>query len=93
MGERIDIPGAEITDASKRLWHQGLFSSVKITVEKVAGDKAWIAINLREQPRISAINYIGTRKRERKDHEEKLQLHKKNKRKKKKMSKKREQNY
>ncbi|MDE7025653.1 MAG: outer membrane protein assembly factor BamA [Paramuribaculum sp.] len=78
VGERIDIPGAEITDASKRLWRQGLFSSVKITVEKVAGDKAWIAINLRQQPRISSINYLGTRKSERKDLEERLQLHKGN---------------
>ena len=25
-GERIDIPGDEITQASKRLWRQGLFS-------------------------------------------------------------------
>lgn len=78
VGERIDIPGSEITEASKRLWRQGLFSSVKITVEKVAGDKAWIAINLRQQPRISTINYIGTRKSERKDLEERLQLHKGN---------------
>jgi hypothetical protein len=78
VGERIDIPGAEITNASKRLWRQGLFSSVKITVEKIAGDKAWIAINLRTQPRISAVNYYGVKKSERKDLEEKLQLHKGN---------------
>jgi len=77
-GERIDIPGSEITDASKRLWQQGLFSSVKITVEKIVGDKAWIAINLRQQPRISSINYYGVKKSERKDLEERLQFHKGN---------------
>ncbi len=77
-GERIDIPGSEITDASKRLWQQGLFSSVKITVEKIVGDKAWIAINLRQQPRISSINYYGVKKSERRDLEERLQFHKGN---------------
>jgi len=78
LGERIDIPGAEITAASKRLWRQGLFSSVQIIVEKTAGDKAWININLREQPRISEVRYYGVKKGEREDLQEKLQLHKGN---------------
>lgn len=78
LGERIDIPGAEITAASKRLWRQGLFSSVQIIVEKTAGDKAWININLREQPRISEVRYYGVKKGERDDLQEKLQLHKGN---------------
>lgn len=75
LGERIDIPGAEITEASKRLWRQGLFSNVRIIVEKIAGDKAWLNINLREQPRISQINYLGMKKGERDDLKERLQLH------------------
>ena len=62
VGERVEIPGDEITQASKRLWHQGLFSSVQIKVEKLAGDKAWLNINLRPQPRIAAVNYHGMKK-------------------------------
>lgn len=75
IGERVEIPGDEITQASKRLWHQGLFSSVQIKVEKLAGDKAWLNINLRPQPRIAAVNYHGMKKGERDDLQEKLQLH------------------
>ncbi|MDE6049947.1 MAG: outer membrane protein assembly factor BamA, partial [Paramuribaculum sp.] len=74
VGERIEIPGDEITAASKRLWRQGLFSKVQISVDKIAGDKAWLTINLREQPQISAINYNGVKKSEREELQEKLQL-------------------
>lgn len=40
VGDIITIPSADITDASKRLWRQGLFSKVQITVDKVVGNKA-----------------------------------------------------
>ncbi len=78
IGERIDIPGSELTAASKRLWRQGLFSQVRIVVDKTAGDKAWITIDLRTQPRISAIHYYGVKKSERDELQERLQLHKGN---------------
>ncbi|MDE5839162.1 MAG: outer membrane protein assembly factor BamA, partial [Paramuribaculum sp.] len=74
VGERIEIPGDEITAASKRLWRQGFFSKVQVSVDKIAGDKAWLTISLREQPQISAINYNGVKKGEKEDLQEKLQL-------------------
>jgi len=77
-GQIIEIPGDEISNAAKRLWRQGLFSKVQIEVEKIAGDKAWLVYNLRQQPRISAINYNGMKKGEREDLQEKLQLYKGN---------------
>ena len=78
QGDLIEIPGSDISDASKRLWRQGLFSKVQISVDKVAGDKAWLSINLRQQPRISEINYIGVKKGEREDLQNALQLMKGN---------------
>ncbi len=78
QGDQIEIPGSDISDASKRLWRQGLFSKVQISVDKVAGDKAWLSINLRQQPRISEINYIGIKKGEREDLQNALQLMKGN---------------
>lgn len=74
VGERIEIPGLALTNASKRLWNQRLFSQVRIEVDKTAGDKAWLSIHLRQQPRISKINYSGTKKGERDDLQERLQL-------------------
>ena len=78
VGELITIPSAEITDASKRLWRQGLFSKVQIAVDKVIGNKAYLTLNLRQQPRISEINYHGVKKGEKQDLEEALQLMKGN---------------
>ncbi|MDE6174820.1 MAG: outer membrane protein assembly factor BamA [Duncaniella sp.] len=78
VGDMITIPSAEITDASKRLWRQGLFSKVQIAVDKVVGNKAYLTLNLRQQPRISEINYHGVKKGEKQDLEEALQLMKGN---------------
>ena len=78
VGDRIPIPGSDINEAAKRLWKQGLFSNVKITVDKVAGNKAWLCFNLRQQPRIASINYLGVKKGEQKDLDEALQLHRGN---------------
>ncbi len=78
VGDRLPIPGSDINDAAKRLWKQGLFSNVKITVDKVAGNKAWLCFNLRQQPRIASINYIGVKKGEQKDLDDALQLHRGN---------------
>lgn len=78
VGQRIEIPGDEIRAAAKRFWRQQLFSSVKIKVEKTYGDKAWLEIELRQQPRISQINYIGMKKGEREDIQARLGLTKGN---------------
>jgi outer membrane protein insertion porin family len=77
-GDWLDIPGADLTAAAKRLWRQALFSNVQIVVDKTAGDQAWITLKLRTQPRISEINYFGVKKGERDDLQQRLQLHKGN---------------
>ena len=78
VGQRIDIPGDDIKSAAKRFWRQGLFSKVQIKVEKIYGDQAWLVFDLRQQPRISDINYIGMKKGERDDIKERLGLMKGN---------------
>ena len=78
VGDIITIPGPDVTDASKRLWRQGLFSKVQIAVDKTVGNKAYLTLNLRQQPRISEINYHGVKKGEQQDLQETLQLMKGN---------------
>jgi len=72
VGQRIEIPGDDLKAAAKRFWRQGLFSKVQISVEKICGDKAWLIFNLRQQPRVSQINYNGMKGGERKDIEQRL---------------------
>ncbi len=74
VGQTIEVPGTKITDAINRYWKHGLFSNVKITAEKIDGDKIYLKIKLAQRPRISEIKYHGIKKSERKDLEAKLGL-------------------
>ena len=78
VGQKVEIPGDEITSAAKRFWRQGLFSKVQIKVDKIYGDKVWLEIALRQQPRIAEINYNGVKKGEREDLQLRLGLMKGN---------------
>ena len=78
IGQKVEIPGSEITAAAKRFWRQGLFSKVQIKVEKIYQDKVWLEIALRQQPRISEINYYGVKKGEKEDLQLRLGLMKGN---------------
>lgn len=57
---------------------QGLFANVQILVDKFVGDKVWLRLNLRQQPRIGTINFHGVKKGEQKDLEDRLKLMKGN---------------
>ena len=72
IGQTVDLPGNDITEAVKRYWNHGLFSKVSITVDSIVGEKAYLCINLALRPRITTINYYGVKKSEREDMEAKL---------------------
>ncbi len=74
VGQRIDIPGNDITQAAKRLMRQSLFAQAQIKVDKIADGKVWLEIAVRPQPRISEVNYTGMKKGERDDLQKMLQL-------------------
>ena len=73
-GDRLEIPGDEITTAVKRLMRQGLFAQAQILIDKIVGDKVWLNINIRTQPRISEVRYSGMKKGEREEIQKRLQL-------------------
>ncbi len=72
VGQQIDVPGSEITEAVKRYWKHGLFSRVSISADSIVGSKVYLCINLALAPRITAVNYTGVKKSEREDLESKL---------------------
>ena len=73
-GQRISIPGEEISKAIRRYWKNGLFSNASIRVDSLVADSAYLHITLTARPRISTINYNGVKKSEREDLETKLGL-------------------
>ena len=72
VGQEIDIPGAEVTEAVKRYWKHGLFSKVSITADSIIDNKVYMTIHLAMRPKITAINYYGVKKSEREDLESRI---------------------
>lgn len=74
IGQTVSVPGSEITDAVKRYWKHGLFSKVSVAADSIVGDKLYLHFFLAVRPRVSNINYIGLKKSEKEDMEQKLGL-------------------
>lgn len=67
IGQKIDLPGDDITEAIKRYWKNGLFSDVKILADKIEGEKVDLIIQLKQRPRITDFTISGVKKGERDD--------------------------
>lgn len=67
VGQRVEIPGPAITDATKRFWRQGIYSRVQIKVDKIIGDKAYLTIVLGQRPRLTELRFTGVSGGEKKD--------------------------
>ncbi len=74
VGDRVQVPGEAITNAVKRFYRQGLYSRVQIKATKIVGDKIWLEIELRQQPRMSELTFTGAKGGEMKDLRERLNL-------------------
>ena len=72
VGQQIEVPGPQITEAVRRYWRNGLFSKVSITADSIVGSKVYLCIHLGMRPRIHTIRYHGVKKSEREDLESKL---------------------
>ena len=59
VGEKIKIPGDNITSAITKLWKQGLFADVNITVENIDGEVVFLNIDLKENSRLSKFKFKG----------------------------------
>jgi outer membrane protein insertion porin family len=76
VGDKVEIPGDQITKAVRRFWKQGLFSEVRIVADKMTDTQVWIEIQLKQRPRVSELEYRGMKKSEREDLEVKVGISK-----------------
>ncbi|WP_425389866.1 BamA/OMP85 family outer membrane protein [Ekhidna sp.] len=74
VGDKIKVPGDEITTAIKKLWNQGIIGNVSIYASKVEGDKIWLIIELTERPRLTKYIIEGVNKTKQGEIEEKIGL-------------------
>jgi outer membrane protein insertion porin family len=62
IGEKIVIPGEQISNAIKKLWDSNLFSSIDFYLAKTDGDKAYLEINLIDLPELNEVTIKGIKK-------------------------------
>lgn len=75
VGQTVTVPGDEaLADAVRSIYRLGLFSDVKIVEERRVGDGVFLAIQVKEEPRLVEYTFSGVKKGHRKDLKEKLPL-------------------
>lgn len=74
VGEKLKIPGDKVSRAIRKLWEQGLFEEVSISVTQVVGDQIFLDIYLKERPRLSKFQFNGIKKSDADDIREKIRL-------------------
>ncbi len=74
VGDKIKIPGDNISSAIKKLWGQGLMGNVGIYATKIENGKIDLMIELTERPRLSKINYKGVNKTQEGELDEDIKL-------------------
>jgi outer membrane protein insertion porin family len=74
IGQEMTVPGDAITTSVKKLWEQGLFSDIRISITRTRGDSVSIDIYLQERPRLSSLKIEGVKNSESQDIIEKIAL-------------------
>ena len=71
-GDEVTIPGPEITEAVKKLWKQGVYSDIEISIDNIAGDKIYLNVRVGERPRIARFAFKGVTNSQANDIREKI---------------------
>jgi len=61
-GQRITVPGEEISNAVKKLGKLGLFSDIDFYTNKIAGDSIYLDLVINELPKLSEVKFNGIKK-------------------------------
>lgn len=74
VGDKVTIPGDEISNAIKKLWEQGLIGDVEVVVKKIEVKNIYLEFVIKERPRLTKFIFEGATKTEREDLEDKIDL-------------------
>ena len=76
IGDKVKIPGDKITQAIRKLWDQGLFEDVKISISQIVDNQLYLNLYLRERARLSHFSFNGIKKSDADNIREKIHLSK-----------------
>ena len=67
VGDRIYIPGEKLSEITKKLWEQGLFSDIAFYVTNIVEDKVDLELHIVELPTIKSVTIVGVKKAKQKE--------------------------
>jgi outer membrane protein insertion porin family len=62
VGDKVKIPGDQISNAVRKLWKHGLVGDVSIVIDRIEGQNVFLVIKLAERPRLSDFYFTGISK-------------------------------
>lgn len=74
VGDKVKIPGDNISSAIDKLWKQGIIGNISIVATKIEGDKIWLKIILSERPRLTGYEFKGVNKSQQSELKDKIEL-------------------
>lgn len=74
VGNTISVPGDDVSQSLKKLWKQGLFENIAITVEKIESNRIFLIIHLQERARLTGFSINGVKKGDVDNIREKIKL-------------------
>lgn len=74
VGDKIKVPGEEISKAIQNLWKQELFDDIRIDITRIQGNLVFLDIVLSERPRLSRFSFTGIKKTDADELREKIKL-------------------
>ncbi len=73
-GDKVMVPGEQITKAIQALWKQGLFSDIEVSALRIEEGKIWLQFLLEEKPKLSKFRITGVKKSDADELRESLDL-------------------
>ena len=67
LEDRIYIPGEKLSEITKKLWEQGLFSDIAFYVTNIVGDDIDLELHIVELPKIKSVTIVGVKKAQQKE--------------------------
>jgi len=61
-GQKVIVPGEEISSAIKKLGKLGLFSDIDVYINEIRGDSIFLELSLVELPKLSEVKIVGLKK-------------------------------
>ena len=62
LGQKINIPGDEISSIIKKLWNLRLFSDINFYINEIDEDRVALEIEIEELPSLSEVKINGIKK-------------------------------